>query len=572
MKKIKKLTYLILSFMMILSNFLIAPLKVNAEDVYYVTKEDVNLRSTAKVTSGNIIMSIKRGSVVNLLSTTKTWGGSCSSGWYHISYNGNTGYACSGYIAYGNPANEVDKYLRPWTSPEKAIIGGAIYISNSYISKGQFTSYLKRFNVNPDSSYSKYNHQYMENLAAPSSEATTSYNSYNANGLLNMPLEFSIPIYNGMPTYTALPGKSADTSCQANVDQAYENYLNGQGFDESYKCKLRALHIAHPNWVFKSMKTNLDFNTSINAESGVSSIQGNSSYYKQPVEQSEPGWYRANNETIGYYMDPRNFLTEKKVLMFEDLGYKDYYNEDMVKNVFKGTFMDAVEPISNKTYASLFIEAGKQAKMSAIYLAALVRQEKGTKMNNTTNGAEFTYEGVTYKGLYNFYNIGANSSASNPALAGLVWATGGFDIAYIMSNIVSATSTEEQAVITKMDVKKTGNYITDLSVGSTITDLKNKLSGYSVSSSIGDGETVRTGATITVSDGTNTYNYTMVVPGDVDGDGKIEATDYVKIKNHIMEKSGSGLDTAQSMAADVDSNGQIGATDYVRIKNNIMGR
>ena len=109
-------------------------------------------------------------------------------------------------------------------------------------------------------------------------------------------------------------------------------------------------------------------------------------------------------------------------------------------------------------------------------------------------------------------------------------------------------------------------------MGNTVIYLKNKLSGYSVSSSISDDDTVRTGATITVSDGTNTYTYTMVVSGDVDGDGKMEATDYVKIKNHIMEKPGSGLDTAQSLAADVDGNGQIGATDYVRIKNNIMGR
>ena len=37
-----------------------------------------------------------------------------------------------------------------------------------------------------------------------------------------------------------------------------------------------------------------------------------------------------------------------------------------------------------------------------------------------------------------------------------------------------------------------------------------------------------------------------------------------------MEKSGSELSTPASIAADVDGDGNIKATDYVRIKNSIM--
>ncbi len=103
-------------------------------------------------------------------------------------------------------------------------------------------------------------------------------------------------------------------------------------------------------------------------------------------------------------------------------------------------------------------------------------------------------------------------------------------------------------------------------------DIKNKISGFTVTSSLGDGDIVKTGATISISDEKNTYKYTIIVAGDVDGDGQMLATDYVKIKNYIMEVKGSNLNTAQSLAADVDGNGQIGATDYVLIKNNIMGR
>lgn len=62
----------------------------------------------------------------------------------------------------------------------------------------------------------------------------------------------------------------------------------------------------------------------------------------------------------------------------------------------------------------------------------------------------------------------------------------------------------------------------------------------------------------------------LLVYGDVNGDGNIYATDYVKIKNHIMDKS--KLTGIYKKAADVNRDGNIYATDYVKIKNSIMGK
>jgi hypothetical protein len=66
------------------------------------------------------------------------------------------------------------------------------------------------------------------------------------------------------------------------------------------------------------------------------------------------------------------------------------------------------------------------------------------------------------------------------------------------------------------------------------------------------------------------YKYTIVVPGDIDGDGQIMALDYVGIKNHIMDVKTIGKG-AYYYAADVDMDDRIMALDYVRIKNYIMG-
>ena len=62
--------------------------------------------------------------------------------------------------------------------------------------------------------------------------------------------------------------------------------------------------------------------------------------------------------------------------------------------------------------------------------------------------------------------------------------------------------------------------------------------------------------------------YNLIVLGDVNGDGEIKATDYMKIKNYIMEEA--QLDDYQKIAADVNRDGQVKATDYMKIKNYIM--
>lgn len=76
---------------------------------------------------------------------------------------------------------------------------------------------------------------------------------------------------------------------------------------------------------------------------------------------------------------------------------------------------------------------------------------------------------------------------------------------------------------------------------------------------------LKTGSKIKV----NGKEYTAVVKGDTNGDGKSSAGDYVLIKNYIMKST--GLDSlAKKSAADVNGDGKVSAGDYVLIKNYIM--
>ncbi len=550
------------------------------------------------------IASVSCDREMDILDKTISSNSKCSNNWYKVKYGNSIGYACSTYVYTNKAVTSSISYGRPWTSPMKAISGGAEFIAENYIAKGQHTSYLKKFNVNPKSSYSTYNHQYMANLAAPSSEAKTSYNSYKNNNLLKLPLHFIIPTYNNMPASTALPGNNADTSGQATTDSNFENQLKNQGFDESYKKKLRALHSKHSNWTFENLKTGLDFNKAVKAEQAVSSINlGTKYYYNNGSVQTEPGWYMANTATVSYYLDPRNFINETSILMFESLKYSSNYTETVVQSVINGTFMNGNSSIDNKKYASIFVETGKNKDVSPVYLASLARQESGVNGSRATTGAQFTYKNVTYKGLYNFFNIGASSSEESPILAGLVWASGG-DRCVVAGNSCGNTTVNNNTSSSSTTTNKNSSSSTSTNTNTTTknntttSNNNNTTSNKTTSSS----QTTTSTTVTSTNKGSNYYinklnvrNNSGYINGIAVGTtvntilSKLSGTKSISIVNasgvgisgNSKIGTGSNITVTDSdgktkysykvvIYGDVNGDGSITASDYVNVKNYIM--
>lgn len=213
----------------------------------------------------------------------------------------------------------------------------------------------------------------------------------------------------------------------------YETTLKEAGFPSSYWPYLVALHAKHPNWVFKTINTNISFATASSKESkiGVSLLQGNEGYrstassvynYYTNTWKALDGsnWYAANEQTIKYYLDPRNWLSENTIFMFEDLSYNSsFHKKSMVTSILSTTKLSSYD----SNYADHFMSAASSYDVSPVYLASRVRQEVGTS-TAVISGASFTYNGKTYSRLYNPYNIGATSGADNWK-KGLVWANGG---------------------------------------------------------------------------------------------------------------------------------------------------
>ncbi len=123
---------------------------------------------------------------------------------YYISISGDfyrakavvSGKTYSGYIPKSN-VSVYTSYGRPWNSPQKTIYYGAQYIYDSF-SETQYTGYLQKFNVNPESD-TLYGHEYMANVRAAASEAKKTYNAYASMGLLENKKVFSIPVFKNMP-------------------------------------------------------------------------------------------------------------------------------------------------------------------------------------------------------------------------------------------------------------------------------------------------------------------------------------------------------------------------------------
>lgn len=234
-----------------------------------------------------------------------------------------------------------------------------------------------------------------------------------------------------------ISGNSGGGSGDEPSDADFEASISG--FPESYKASLRALHAKYPSWKFVPVKTGLDWNTVVNAETalGICTIQwGNIPYSYLSTENGAYNWatdvytvmdgktwYTAAPDVTKYYLDPRNFLSEQKIFMFESLAYESSQSKDVVSSILSNTFMNGTYTLNGtqKSYADTFMEAGQKASVSPYFLSARSKQEVGVKGSGSTSGKHPGYEGY-----FNFYNIGANDSAGGGAIdKGLNYAKSG---------------------------------------------------------------------------------------------------------------------------------------------------
>ena len=197
-------------------------------------------------------------------------------------------------------------------------------------------------------------------------------------------------------------------------------------FPDSYKPYLEELSKNHPNWEFIPLYTNLDWNYVISEENkfGKNLVPINYSdnwKNKTPGQYNveiDAGWVDSSKEAVMYLMDPRNFLNEVRIFQFEELSYNSSTNNiEGIEKILYGTEFynkkvsylnsSGESILTSSKYSDLILKASKTSYVSSYHIASRIKQEVGPFLSHKSISGDVS----GYKGLYNFYNIGATSSS-----------------------------------------------------------------------------------------------------------------------------------------------------------------
>ena len=228
-------------------------------------------------------------------------------------------------------------------------------------------------------------------------------------------------------------------------DKDFDTYLAEQGFPDTYKAQLRALHAMYPNWVFQAQHTNLNWSDAVKGESALGTNlvhSGAESSWKSTqdgaydwktgewYEFDSGGWVAASTEIIQHFMDPRNFLDSTNIFQFIKQSYDASaltaeqlaQKKTDLTNMVKGTYLAGIGTNTTKPYVDIIMSAAAQSGVCPFTLASMMIQEQGT--DGSGRSISGTVEG--YKGYYNYLNIAAykDSNFSSAVVRGLWYASG----------------------------------------------------------------------------------------------------------------------------------------------------
>lgn len=389
--------------------------------------------------------------------------------------------------------------------------------------------------------------------------------------------------------------------------------------------------IKHDNPVIVKANT-LTYNGKEQELITVSNIKGNICYSYNPISscstnESIPKKINAGEYTVYYYVSGDNNYNSKsgsiKVNINKKSGSISYLNKSITKtqgdqaftNVLTKTGDGIINYSSSNNKVATIDKNGKVTILSSgnTVIKAIVIDGENYFYNikeasytltvnkkiinipitsislNKTSGTKYIGEIENLIVSYNPSNTTDNKS--------ITWTTSNSKVATINNGVVKAVGVGN-AVITAKVMNKTATYnitvkkkenrpitykytydsskkiIFKLNNNININTFKNNLNYSSIIKSnnniLKDNDLIRTNMTITYTDDEgNVQIYNTSVLGDVNGDGNINALDYVKIKNHIMNTK-KILKDVFILSADYNNDGKISALDYVRIKNYIM--
>ena len=423
-----------------------------------------------------------------------------------------------------------------WTDPEKSIKGGAKFLAKEYIQYGQNTLYLQKFDVD-DSDGDLYWHQYQQNVSAAKTESSSIMKTYkDIDSDLDMPFNFVIPVFENMPsTKCAMPGTQSIVTENIQVTSSsvavYKSKSKSSTKIATLKKGAKVLRIERGSKKENGYiwdKIVLDNGTKgYIISSGIKLIDDITNCDITAVA-IEPGNVRNGPGTSGTTV-LTTLTVGQRVTLIEKGKYKNVDGYDWSRIILA----DGTQGYIVARYLEEVSDNGSTSSGSDIVKVVCdggltIRKSPGTSSSILGYADKGDYLTRTAKAVSTANGYTWDKVVTDSGKTGYV-ARGDDDENYIEP--VSGTGSSS---IKGNGFKTTGsNLICEPDI--TVSNILNKASGAVVKNTSGKTVTsgnIGTGFTIKY----NGTAYTVIKKGDVNSDGKVTSSDYVKIKNYIMGK------------------------------------
>ena len=511
-------------------------------------------------------------------------------------------YDANGQSAVTNGLNYARNNV--WTSVSAALRGGIEYIYSEYIKWGQDTIYFERFDVNnPGTAQWLLGTGYMTNIFGPKGEALITYNAYNSYNMINSPFEFHIPVYENMPEEVASMPVPDDVYFIEDDTRVYLDDPSDSGATDEFWIR------TGPDTVSTILE--VLYETVDGAENRTKFTRigiGQNTLYDK---------IRYDDGRIGYIL--KKWVYEYKYNEVESVSLDTTYANLNVGDTLK--LKATVSPSnadnknvkwssSDKSIATVDSKGNVKALKNGIATITVTTEDKAKTAICTINVVSNKVTGISLEKENYMLHVG-DSLAITPVITPSTATNTDYTITSSNSDVVSvedkiiiansigeATLTfktkdggftakanitvteEDNAILVDDSLRLEDSILTKISLEDNfVSEIKEKIiTNYDITvvningEELSDKDRVGTGTKIQFKEnGAIIEEYTIVIYGDVDGSGVINARDLLMLQRYILGKA--ELNSIQVKASIIDKVSQAPkAADLLKIQRHILGK
>ncbi len=492
-----------------------------------------------------------------------------------------------------------------WTDVPKAIRGGVEYIYNKYVKWGQDTIYFERFDVNnPGTAQWLLGTGYMTNIFGAKTEALMTYNTYDTYGLIESPFEFHIPVYENMSDTPQSIPLADGVSFKTDNTRVYLDDPSDSGATDEFWIRTGPDTFATILDVLYETKDGAANRTKFTRVG----IGQNTLYDKIRYDDGREGYilkkwiYEYNYNKVSSVSLDTNYTT---------MSVGDTLKLNATIKPTNAEIKDVTWKTSDKNIATVDANGNVTAKGDGVVTITVTTKDQNKTAICTINVVSSKVTSITIPKSTYYLRVGETLNITptiTPADASnkeytvestdlTVVTVNGKELNAVGEGTVTVIfttkdgkhtakatinvtkTTEENKIIINNLVEKDG-YITNIDLNNnTVDKIKDNIdTTYDIvfknisGTTLKNTDKVGTGTIVSFTEnGKVVKEYTIIIYGDVDGSGVINARDLLMLQRYILNKV--DLKNIQVKAAIIDKTSQAPrAADLLKIQRHILGK